>query len=419
MMMSKWLFAALICATLCASAGAQFQVVVVDDDPGPGVDALSLQDGIDMASDDDVVLVRSGVYAPFMMDGKGLSIVAAAGATVTIDGSGGPSVGTSYIRMTPAGRWARISGLDFLGTGPTDQGLWIEQSDGIVFVENCTFSSLNPCVRITFGANVVIQRSTLTGYTSNPGDPFHPTDGGLGLTAWFSKLTLIDSQVQGGAGASSADLTLQTAPGGMGLEVVFAELISIGSTITGGKGGPGVEDPLTTFCEPGDDGGDGLWIDTGSSAILRDTTTTGGSGGTAAGPCGPGTSGDAIVLDGTLLTLPQATRSLTVTQMAQPGDPVSVDLVGDPTDNVLLLMSVPTPGAFFKLAWAGALLVDPSAFLIVPLGSLPGGVLSLPGTAPSLPIGITAVPIHMQYVAVTPGGKTIMGSASTLTVAVP
>src|SRR5262245_49581853 len=68
-----------LAAPLCAQ-----HVWVVDWKGGPGVDGTSLGDVIPQAAAGDLVLVRDGTYTNLVIDGKGLSVVADAGADVLV-----------------------------------------------------------------------------------------------------------------------------------------------------------------------------------------------------------------------------------------------------------------------------------------------------------------------------------------------
>src|SRR5262245_13532469 len=74
-------------ALLLGSAASAQAVFVVAPAPGPGVFSTEIQPAIDAAVAGDLVLVKSGAYAGFTIDGKGVSVVADAGASVDVNGS--------------------------------------------------------------------------------------------------------------------------------------------------------------------------------------------------------------------------------------------------------------------------------------------------------------------------------------------
>ncbi len=70
----------------CAGAArAQGALLVVDAAGGPGSSFTSLADAVAAAADGDTLLVRSGAYAPFTIDGRTLIVVAAPGTSVVVD----------------------------------------------------------------------------------------------------------------------------------------------------------------------------------------------------------------------------------------------------------------------------------------------------------------------------------------------
>ena len=81
------LFSKLVrCAVLafCAPLALSQSVLVVDSS-GAG-DFLDIQPAVLAAADGDHLLVRAGNYGPVLIAGKGLSILADRGATVTVNG---------------------------------------------------------------------------------------------------------------------------------------------------------------------------------------------------------------------------------------------------------------------------------------------------------------------------------------------
>ncbi|MFT7663225.1 MAG: hypothetical protein ACI87A_001449, partial [Planctomycetota bacterium] len=65
------------------------EVLVVDMNPGPGVDYTSLQDAVDTAGDGDVLLIKTGIYPSPVITAKSLSLIADVGASVTVLSNGG------------------------------------------------------------------------------------------------------------------------------------------------------------------------------------------------------------------------------------------------------------------------------------------------------------------------------------------
>ena len=62
----------------------QTSLWIVDDNGGPGTDFTTLQAAVDAAADGDVILVHAGEYLSATIDGKGLSLIGALGASVVL-----------------------------------------------------------------------------------------------------------------------------------------------------------------------------------------------------------------------------------------------------------------------------------------------------------------------------------------------
>lgn len=69
---------ALASLPLAARLAPGGQVLVVDDDGGPGVDYTKLQAAVDAAAEGALILVHPGSYAGFTVFAKGLEIAASA-----------------------------------------------------------------------------------------------------------------------------------------------------------------------------------------------------------------------------------------------------------------------------------------------------------------------------------------------------
>lgn len=125
---------ALALALGATSASAQ-SVLVVDQAGGAGSQFTALQPAIDAAASGDIVLIRSGSYAtgpfgggpPFLIDGKGLTLVEDAGASVTI--------GTLDVRNLAPPASVTVRGFDFV----QGNGLVLANNSGPVFIEDCHF----------------------------------------------------------------------------------------------------------------------------------------------------------------------------------------------------------------------------------------------------------------------------------------
>src|SRR6185436_17455407 len=92
-----------VAVAVASSAFASASVLTVG---GASPAYADIQAAVTAAVDGDVVLVRGGGYNAFTIDGKGISILADTGATVTI-------FGPALVRNIPAGKTVVIAGLRF------------------------------------------------------------------------------------------------------------------------------------------------------------------------------------------------------------------------------------------------------------------------------------------------------------------
>src|SRR4030095_8132474 len=70
-----------------AASQAHGGVIKVDDGGGAGIPFTQIGDAVAAAVDGDVILVKSGTYAPFTVDDKSLVIHAEQNATVSVSGT--------------------------------------------------------------------------------------------------------------------------------------------------------------------------------------------------------------------------------------------------------------------------------------------------------------------------------------------
>ena len=109
---STWATLAIASAFLSAPATAQ-QTLIVDVTNGPGTDETSIQPAIDRSSPGDLVLVRPGQYASFVLT-AGIRVVGQPGARI---GSFFPLPieGNVTIENVPVGQTAHVAGFSVFG----------------------------------------------------------------------------------------------------------------------------------------------------------------------------------------------------------------------------------------------------------------------------------------------------------------
>lgn len=378
-------------------------------------DFLDLQPAVDAAAPADTLLVKAGNYHGFLVNQKGLSIVADAGAVVNVDGA-------IRVRKLLAGSVVVLSGLRATGeanAGNLSYGLYLTNNAGAVRVDSCTLTGANfvsfshndgfDGVRCEGSSDVVFSRCILRGGIGGAGwfgDPNQPVGtGGRGLDARASQVTLWDSTSDGGAGQG---FSTDAGHGGQGLRasnssVVFAS----GSGIHGGSGGSGA----CGVCYGGD-GGHGLVTETNSQAYLLATQVQGGFQGF--GGFGLSGSPGAMQVGTGIQQLPGAARHLGAPNVGREGTSITLTLGGAPGDAVKLLVG-PVPGAQLKLSWLGVLsLVDP--FQVLELGTLSGSTLTASYPLGILPSGVDARVRYLQPLFIDTAGQRRLGPVLSLTI---
>ncbi len=262
------------------------QVWIVDPSSGSGF--TDVQPAIDAARDGDLILIRSGHYAPFTVRAKSLRVLADAGASVEI-------YGTVTVRdLAPSGV-VLLGGIEMDGSYAqpvSDPGLDLVDNLGFVRVEDCAahggigygdvscydIGDGGPGVHAQGNARVVLERCTASG-GSGGSDYFGTCDGGAGgngVTSSDSTIALFDCSIYGGGGGYVEDAYAPGTGGrgGQGCLHLGGRLFGSRTLFEGGNGGVHWN---------GGDGGDGLEVDA-AEADLRSCVFHAGRG-------APGSSG--------------------------------------------------------------------------------------------------------------------------------
>lgn len=339
---------------LLAAPAAAGQVLVVDDDGGPGVDHTDLQAAIDAAASGDVILVKDGLYGAITVAGKGVTVVAEADAVARVDGPW-------TVLNLPAGELTVLRGLST--ATPGGHGATVRNCAGAVWLEDCTIvaahgSGILPTghgVEIETAANVVVARCTVTaGNGANLGLFGEPSGGGHGVSSIGSQVAVLDCDLTGGHGADAPDGEWYDAGrGGSGVWVFDSVAIVAGGAATGGTGGEGDYDDdiwIGKTCGDGGEGGSGVEIESSllpfgapvaSAVTVRDHLVTPGQGGWSF--CGsPGADGQPVDADGAaphdLSILGHGARSFSVNSPVRGGTNARLEFAGSPGDVVLALV---------------------------------------------------------------------------------
>lgn len=384
------------------------------------------------AVDGDVLLVRSGDYNGFTLDGKALSVVADAGAAVNV-------YTCVTVRNLPAGKTVLLAGLTIRDV-QEDRALLLDGNAGHVRIQSLSANSVgNPfgstyeAVFVRLCADVAFASSTLRGpHGLNAGlDYLSPAE--EALIAWSCNVALIDCTVEGGNGVDGYNdaigLPHDGRDGAMAIDGVECVLVARGSTIRGGKGGKGLNGTLpppgcsSTFdhATAGGAGGAGLRVQ-GTSPLANGYATllaggTGGAGGTSAcGALPPGPDGPATIAPaGVVTSLPGPSLRFAVPQPAREGGNLALHFEGTPGMRVIVLQGNGGAGWLPQPSLRGVLLVAPTLrrldFGVIP----PSGVLDV---APPVPLdlgaGIQSRTVQVQAVFIDAQGRSHLAAPGTI-----
>jgi hypothetical protein len=382
-------------ALATATAHAQGQLWVVDDSGGTGVDHTTIQAAVDGAADGDTIVVRSGSYPAFTIDGKALVVVTDAGA------SAGLSLGQGFqVVNLGARQHAVVRGL-------ASSSIQLDSNAGTVWLEDIVqLGSIfgvfggGSGLFVNASSSVVVSRCVLFGADAVGGPPFH------GVHAVGSTVHLFDTTVTGGRNNATIGPV-----GGSGVEVASSFVYAAGCTITGGEGSPG------GLCSAGGAGGPGLSAAAaGTPPVVLDSQLAGGLGGAALdffycpwrGPTGPASVG-------ALTTLTGVARRYELGSPASGGAPTTLDYYGIPGDLVFSLVGL-APAPTYQPTLLGTLVL-PILPLLLPHGATdPLGELHTTVPLPGLPPGTPAATFYAQAAAVIPSGAARVGQPSQITI---
>ncbi|MFT7487506.1 MAG: hypothetical protein ACI9F9_003367 [Candidatus Paceibacteria bacterium] len=300
-------FERLACSLLvlfASSGDSKAVVLVVDAAGGSGTDFVAIQPAVDAAQHGDTVLVATGSYLGFGIHGKGISVIAAAGAQVNL-------VSDIAVRTLVSDRQVSLVGLDVTPLIPAQRGLVAANNEGPVWVEDCHLNgSWGACLGNGFEDDaqpgllavdcddLVLLRCVVFGGNgldwgedSNTFLSWGPGWGAAGADVVRSQVSVLGGRLRGGWGGSSDDRGANN--GGHGVQLsddstCFAFLE--GTRLIGGGGGSGGwSGGFGTNC------GNGvhcIYAPSPTAGYLRDTVLVPGVGGpSASSSCSAGADG--------------------------------------------------------------------------------------------------------------------------------
>src|SRR5689334_316635 len=215
--------AALLVAPL--TAGAVLEV----SPTGPYAQIL---EAVAAANDGDLVLVHTGSYIQFTVQGKSLTIVAQPGAVVTMSGA------VSVLDLA-ADQSVSLVGLRLLGdygfSTPTPWGVRAQDNLGRVRIERCEIVVHMPGsdgARIESSSDVSFVACQLQGGNYTQVET-------AGARILDSTVSFFDCTLQGGQGWEASDFGDTSADGGPGLRAQNSTVFSSNTQFHGGAGGFG------------------------------------------------------------------------------------------------------------------------------------------------------------------------------------
>lgn len=416
-----------------ASSAAANSVRVVS----PSGPYAEIQSAVDIAQDGDVILVKTGTYASFVVRELDLTIVADAGANVQVNGA----IRVSGISATQA---LLISGLKATGAASTNTvarfGLYAKNCPGSLRIQDCVLvggTGQGHCGLRSDGTSiencqdVVFTRCTITGAAEyvdwNPGAGLYGSSG-FGAVLSSSRVGFYDCMVRGGNGVVNAAFDCQTgygysdsSNGGDGCSNSNSFVFGSGTLFQGGSGANADPTcPMGPNCTAAGNGGAGMSGTSGSQLPpqLLTSPPQGGSGGSAA-PCGftclqPGYQGHAG--PGTTHApppgvLPGTARVLNVSRVVREQALVTFIFQGTPSESVSLYLSDATRFRF--RSGARGVLVPGSGGPqpILQIGTIPpSGTITEPWTIPDLGPGVQARRVILQPAFTSSTGQVTLGT---------
>jgi len=398
---------ALVVAPVLASGVAARDVLVVDQ--AGGADHVFIHEAIAAADAGDTILVRSGEYLPFTIDGAGLTVVAEPDAEVTIRG-------TSLIANLKAHQRVLMTGLHFeaefflnaLNITNCQGPIWIEDgswkgSDELSFVNNGEAGRIIGSSSVTFN-RMVFEAGANGDLREAPGN---------GLFMEDSTVYMFDSIIKAGHGSSTL-VSAANGQGGAGILVNGGFLYLSNCLVQGGDGGSG-EDAVA--CAAGGDGGAAVVLYGDEPEVqLIGTKLRGGAAGPTGEGCEPGSVGMPYqIFSGEVNDTPGRARSMRAQEsVVLVGEDLTLEVNGLPGDLALVAFSVDQM-PIYLLGLGGPFLLASSPLVVLPGGYIGDDGLLITSNQIAPLGGVESVLLFSQLVVVPPAGAAVqVGSGQAL-----
>lgn len=386
-------------------------------------DFSEIADAVNAAQDGDVIVVAFGSYLPFVIDGKGLTVVAPTGASmVTGVGSSGAQGALITIRNLAPQQRCVIEQLSLTNFTTAKATLYVADCAGPVWLQHLFVDSYNATgVAIERSAAVVVNDCDIQTNTV-PCLPNGTPNPRPGTRIVDSRVTLHLSSTTGSHGNTVGfgfPTPTAPAPGGMGLEVIDSQVDLSACVVHGGSG----NSMTLSGCFHGGNGGVGLVLGTAGGlgappqVRLRDVSLAGGNPGFFQVGCAPTPLPGipSVVTAGQIQSLAAPARRLIADGVALVGTSFDLSLHGAPLDQALVFAGVPAPAIPLPGTLGAALHLAPASVLVVL--QLPAtGALPLEFVVPPLPPGAGAALAGVQFVALSSSGTVVESGPLAITV---
>lgn len=350
----------------------------------------TIQAAVDAANDGDMIIVRRGHYAPFAIDGKGLSVVAEFPESVWVEAQAGSAI---RVENVPAASRALLADLGVMQTSSDVVGtvLLHDNLGGVqlerVIVGSTKIHPVQQSLRIVSCDDVTIIAS---GFAQ-------------GVLARLSTVRLHETRIHGAQGAGCVS-SPPSKPGGPGLEVLSGDVLLADCVVQGGRGGDG-SNPLNCCNGPG---GPGLLLGTDNPTVtVRGGELKGGTPGADMGcaPFGPPSQ----TLSGQLVFATGATPvGGFATEWAHSGDASAIVARAAAGQAVFAGFSLATASTPVPLVQGELLLASP-LLAVVPFGASDGFEAGLDSPVPFLPPGTPPLELFAQTLASDPVDGALLG----------
>ncbi len=375
--------------------------------PQGGGDSTTIQGAIDLAADGDLIVVLPGNYPEnLVLDDLSVWIVAQQPGTAHVAGS------LSVLNLTRRDHCV-VSGLTFKGVpnpalSRQDPALFIQGSQGVFHAHQCLFEGAQASTQnlgvggpgaLLIGARrfIATQTDFIAGNGADQSSVCTGSEGGPGLRAIDSRVTIWGGAIEGGAGTSCGrSLPFTSGDGGTGLLATGSSVFLSSVAATGGAGG----EDLDFIPSIGGDGGDAIDADAGTFLLLQaPTLTAGAAGGSLLGTAG--TPGSNLSGNGVLRMLGGTPQIHELPILLPVGAATALVVRGNAGQAAAVFGQVGQPPFIFDLVGrpgqptaAGSL---PVGLAPIALGVIPAsGELNGSLTFPPLPAGSTSLPLTVR-----------------------